>query len=204
MPRAQQMQMPLQRTVSFQQIRPGRWAMLVDGVVVKTVTAEEMAEIVDRQEAQQTKGQVVVKAAPSPKKKDTRRKARKRATPKSQPPATEEAQKQPKASESAPGGDGKEKQATAYVVYRPGDKRPDGKKRGPKDLTPEVVLGEALDFYRGRFEALPRSVACHPTWAEAVQAALAAGGGGYKEVEVVKVGGCLVPEIWLEVPDEPR
>jgi len=175
--------------------------MLVDGVVVKTVTAEEMAEIVDRQEAQQTKGQVVVKAAPSPKKKDTRRKARKRATPKSQPPATEEAQEQAKAPEPVPGGDGKERQAIAYVVYRPGDKRPDGKKRGPKDLTPEVVLGEALALYQRQFKTLPRSVACHPTWAEAVQAAL---DGKRGQIAVVPVGGCLVPEIWLEEPEGSR
>ena len=78
-----------------------------------------------------------------------------------------------------------------YYVFRPGS-------TGQKvpNLTPDEVLAWALDAFRKQFGEPPCAVVCHPTWVEAVQAALNGHG-----ITVVPVGGCLVPELWLARPE---
>jgi hypothetical protein len=78
-----------------------------------------------------------------------------------------------------------------YHVFRPGSP---GQK--VPDLTPDQVLAWALDAFRKQFGESPWVVVCHPTWAEAVQAAL-----NGNSIAVVPVGGCLVPELWLARPE---
>jgi len=79
-----------------------------------------------------------------------------------------------------------------YYVFRPGKTG----QRIPK-LSPEEVLAQALPVFREQFGRAPCAVACHPTWAEAVQAAL----NGNGDIPVIPVGGCLVPELWLALPE---
>ncbi|MBC7249305.1 MAG: hypothetical protein H5T62_03400 [Anaerolineae bacterium] len=73
-----------------------------------------------------------------------------------------------------------------HYVFRPGSM-----------LTPDQVLAWALDAFHKRFGEAPWVVVCHPTWAEAVRAAL-----NGDHIAVVPVGGCLVPELWLARPEE--
>ena len=78
-----------------------------------------------------------------------------------------------------------------HYVFRPGS-------TGQKvpNLTPDEALAWALDAFRKQFGEPPCAVVCHPTWVEAVQAALNGHG-----ITVVPVGGCLVPELWLARPE---
>ena len=185
--------------VTYREYRPGRWVKVVDGEMVGPATLEEVAAWREAQaRANATARELPLfaevaqgDAGATAPKRPTRAKRKKAPE---QPPEPGPAKE-----------DNKEKQARpAYIVYRPGDRKPDGKKRGPKELEPEAVLAEALAVYQQLFKGKPKGIACHPTWVEAVKAALADRGDGYNGVEVVEVGGCLVPEIWLEVPDEPR
>ncbi|MBC7250021.1 MAG: hypothetical protein H5T62_07030 [Anaerolineae bacterium] len=79
-----------------------------------------------------------------------------------------------------------------HYVFRPGSP---GQK--VPDLTPDQVLAWALDAFHKQFGEPPWVVVCHPTWAEAVRAAL----NGDDHIAVVPVGGCLVPELWLARPE---
>jgi len=82
----------------------------------------------------------------------------------------------------------RDKPRLVYYVFRPvstGQKVP--------DLAPEDVLAQALE----QFGQAPCAVVCHPSWAEAVRAAL----NGDNHIAVVPVGGCLVPELWLALPE---
>ena len=78
-----------------------------------------------------------------------------------------------------------------YYVFRPGSTG----QRVPK-LSPEEVLTQALPVFREQFGQPPCAVVCHPTWAEAVQAALSGDGN----IAVIPAGGCLIPELWLALP----
>ena len=82
-----------------------------------------------------------------------------------------------------------------YYVFRLG--KPG--QRIPK-LSPEEALAQALPTFREQFGRAPCAVACHPTWAESVQAAL----NGDSNVAIIPVGGCLVPELWLALPGRGR
>ena len=79
-----------------------------------------------------------------------------------------------------------------YYVFRPG--KPG--QRIPK-LSPEEALAQALPTFREQFGQSPHAVVCHPTWAEAVQVAL----NGDSNVAIIPVGGCLVSELWLALPE---
>ena len=90
---------------------------------------------------------------------------------------------------SAPGNS---RENLVYYVFRPGKTG----QRIPK-LSPEEALAKALANHREQFGQPPCAVVCHPTWAEAVQAAL----NGNGNIPVTPVGGCLVPELWLALPE---
>jgi len=82
-----------------------------------------------------------------------------------------------------------------YYVFRLGSTG----QKVPK-LSPEEALAKALPTFREQFGRAPCAVACHPTWAESVQAAL----NGDSNVAIIPVGGCLVPELWLALPGRGR
>ena len=90
---------------------------------------------------------------------------------------------------SAPGNS---RENLVYYVFRPGKTG----QRIPK-LSPEEALAQALPVFREQFGRAPCAVACHPTWVEAVQTAL----NGNSNIPVTPVGGCLVPELWLALPE---
>jgi hypothetical protein len=93
--------------------------------------------------------------------------------------------------QSKPGND---KANLVYYVFRTvsstGQKVP--------KLPPEEVLAKALPAFREQFGQSPCAVVCHPTWAGAVKAAL----NGDGNITVIPVGGCLIPELWLALPEE--
>jgi len=79
---------------------------------------------------------------------------------------------------------------TRYVIYRDG-----------KHLEVEERIKEAVaDFYR-RHRALPVSVLVHPSEEDTARAALKALD---LKMRVETSGGCLIPEVWLAVPEEQR
>ncbi|MBN1887109.1 MAG: hypothetical protein JW850_03935 [Thermoflexales bacterium] len=61
------------------------------------------------------------------------------------------------------------------------------------------VLQAVIGDFAGRHAVMPKSVMIHPTAAGAAAAALA--GLGLASLEVQTAGGCLLGEIWLEVPE---
>lgn len=68
----------------------------------------------------------------------------------------------------------------------------------PTGATVHERLKSAVAAYYQARRALPAAIAVNP--AELPAAATAAAALGLK-IPVVGMGGCLIPEIWLEVPD---
>ena len=76
---------------------------------------------------------------------------------------------------------------TTFITYRDGT--------GPIEARIETAVA---DFYKGRGQ-LPAAVVVNPN---ELETALAAAGALSLSVPVESVGGCLVPEVWLEVAEE--